>query len=97
VKDDAQLGLKSTALLFGRHGRACIGLFYLLAVTAWSIGGWMQGMSLPYAMGMLVIAAHLAWQTSRIDLGRPEVNFRLFLANILTGILLTGAAFIGTM
>ncbi|CAM5771106.1 4-hydroxybenzoate octaprenyltransferase [Labrys miyagiensis] len=97
VKDDAQLGLKSTALLFGRHGRACIGLFYLLAVAAWSIGGWMQGMSLPYAMGMLVISAHLAWQTLRIDLGRPEVNFRLFLANILTGILLTGAAFIGTM
>jgi 4-hydroxybenzoate polyprenyltransferase len=53
-------------------------------------------MSLPYAGGMLVIAAHLAWQTWRIDLARPEVNFRLFLANILTGALLAGAALAGT-
>jgi 4-hydroxybenzoate polyprenyltransferase len=42
-----------------------------------------------------VIAAHLAWQTWRIDLARPEVNYRLFLANIQTGVLLAGAAFMG--
>ncbi len=96
VKDDTQLGLKSTAILFGRHGKACVGLFYALTVLAWSVGGWLLGMSLAYAMGMLVIAAHLGWQTWGIDLDRPEVNFRLFLANILTGALLACAAFIGT-
>jgi 4-hydroxybenzoate polyprenyltransferase len=96
VKDDSRLGLRSTAILFGRHGRICIGLFYALTVAAWSIGGWMLGMSRSYAMGMLVITAHLAWQTWRIDLGRPEVNFRLFVANILTGGLLACAAWIGT-
>jgi hypothetical protein len=42
-------------------------------------------MSLPYAIGMLVITVHLAWQTRRIDLARPELSLRLFLANILTG------------
>jgi 4-hydroxybenzoate polyprenyltransferase len=56
----------------------------------------MLGMSRPYAIGMLVIAAQLAWQTWRIDLARPEVNFRLFLANILTGGLLACTALIGT-
>jgi 4-hydroxybenzoate polyprenyltransferase len=96
VQDDTHLGLKSTAILFGRHGKACIGLFYVLTVGAWSLGGWLSGMSLPYAAGMLLIAAHLAWQTLRIDLARPEVNYRLFLANILTGVLLAGAAFVGT-
>lgn len=96
VKDDTRLGLKSTAILFGRHGKICVGLFYVLTVVAWSVGGWLLGMSLPYAIGMLVIAAHLAWQTWRIDLTRPEVNFRLFLANILTGALLACTAFIGT-
>ncbi|MGZ2484040.1 4-hydroxybenzoate polyprenyltransferase [Rhizobium pisi] len=94
--DDTRLGLKSTAILFGRHGKACIGFFYALTVAAWSLGGWLTDMSLPYAGGMLVIAAHLAWQTWRIDLARPEVNFRLFLANILTGALLAGAALAGT-
>lgn len=96
VKDDTRLGLKSTAILFGANGKTLIGLFYALAVVAWALGGWMSGMSMPYAVGMLVIATHLAWQTWRIDLHRPEVNFRLFLANILTGALLAGAAFAGT-
>lgn len=96
VNDDTRLGLKSTAILFGRHGKACVGLFYGLTIAAWSIGGWLLGMPLPYGLGMLVIAAHLAWQTWRMDLARPEVSFRLFLANILTSVLLAGTAFIGT-
>ncbi len=97
VKDDKRLGLKSTAILFGRHGKAIIGVFYGLAVGAWALGGWLLGMSLPYMLGILVIAAHLAWQTGRIDLVRPEVNYRLFLANILTGLLLAGATVLGTL
>lgn len=39
LKDEARLGLKSTAILFGRHGQSLIGLFYALAVGAWSLGG----------------------------------------------------------
>lgn len=95
VKDDRSLGLKSTAILFGQRGKLIIGLFYALTIVAWSLGGRLSGMSLPYALGMLVIAAHLAWQTWRIDLARPEVNYGLFLANILTGLLLAASAFIG--
>lgn len=96
VQDDTRLGLKSTAILFGHRGKAWIGLFYALTVGAWSIGGWLLGMSIPYAIGMLVIAAHLAWQIWWLDLSRPEVNFRLFLSNVLTGVLLACGAFIGT-
>jgi 4-hydroxybenzoate polyprenyltransferase len=97
VRDDTRLGLKSTAILFGNRGRACIGLFYTIAIAAWSAGGWLTGMSLPYATGMLVIAAHLGWQTWRLNLSRPEISYRLFLANILTGMLLAAAAFAGTL
>ncbi|GES45433.1 4-hydroxybenzoate octaprenyltransferase [Rhizobium dioscoreae] len=97
VRDDTQLGLKSTAILFGARGKTFIGLFYAIAVAAWSVGGWMAGMSLPYVVGMLVIAVHLGWQTWRLDLSRPEVNYRLFLANILTGILLAATSFAGSL
>jgi len=96
VRDDTRLGLKSTAILFGRRGKMWIGLCYALAVGAWSLGGWLLEMSPPYAVGMLVIAAHLAWQTRRIDLARPDLNYRLFRANILTGMLLAGTALSGT-
>ncbi|XAZ24811.1 4-hydroxybenzoate octaprenyltransferase [Sinorhizobium sp. B11] len=96
VKDDSRLGLKSTAILFGERGKRIIGLFYVSTIAAWSVGGWLSGMSLPYAFGMPVIAAHLAWQVRRIDLARPDVNYRLFLANILTGLLLAASSLIGT-
>ena len=96
AKDDARLGLKSTAILFGQRGKTCIGLFYALTVASWSLGGWLSGMSLPYAVGMVVIAAHLAWQAWRIDLQHPELNFKLFLSNILTGVLLACTAVTGT-
>jgi 4-hydroxybenzoate polyprenyltransferase len=96
VKDDTRLGLKSTAILFGQSGKTCIGLFYALTVASWSLGGWLSRMSPPYAAGMVVIAAHLAWQAWRIDLQRPELNFRLFLSNILTGVLLACTALTGT-
>ena len=71
-------------------------MFYALAVAAWSLGGWLLQMSSPYTIGMLVIAAQLAWQTRRIDLARPDLNYRLFLANILRGVLLAGTALSGT-
>jgi 4-hydroxybenzoate polyprenyltransferase len=96
VKDDIRLGLKSTAILFGQRGKACIGLFYALTVASWSLGGWLSGMSPSYAAGIVVIGAHLAWQVWRIDLRRPELNFRLFLSNILTGVLLACTALVGT-
>ncbi|WP_298859444.1 4-hydroxybenzoate octaprenyltransferase [uncultured Sulfitobacter sp.] len=97
IRDDKRLGLKSTAVLFGAHGKSLISVFYALTVTAWSLGGWVLGMSSPYAFGMLVIAAHFGWQAWRFDIVRPEVNFRLFLANILTGAVLAASAFIGTL
>ncbi|MGO8070801.1 UbiA family prenyltransferase, partial [Rhizobium leguminosarum] len=56
LKDDARLGLKSTAILFGRHGKALIGLFYALAVGALSLGGWLLEMSPPYAIASIPIA-----------------------------------------
>ncbi len=97
VRDDKRLGLKSTAILFGARGRVFMGLFYGLAVSAWSLGGWMVGMSSHYAIGMAVIAAHLGWQARHFNIDRPEVSFRLFLANILTGALLAVAALVGTV
>lgn len=97
IKDDTRLGLKSTAILFGERGKSCIGFFYAIAVVSWSLGGWLAGMSVPYAAGMAVIAAHLFWQVWRMDLKRPELSYRLFLANILTGGFLACAALAGAL
>lgn len=96
IRDDKRLGLKSTAILFGAHGKAAIGLFYALTIAAWALGGFLTGMSASYALGIALIAAHLAWQVWRLDLERPDLSFRLFLANIGTGMMLAAAAYVGT-
>lgn len=94
---DAKLGLRSTALLFAARGRAVISLFYLLTVAAWSIGGWMVGMTWPYHIGVGIIAVQLAWQVYRFDLDHPSINFRMFHANIGTGAVLAGSALLGCL
>lgn len=96
LKDDTRLGLMSTAILFGQRGKTCIALCYASTVILWLLGGWSLDMSLSYTAGMMVIAAHLAWQIWRIDLRRPELSFRLFLSNISTGALLVCTALVGT-
>ncbi|NRE31729.1 4-hydroxybenzoate octaprenyltransferase [Burkholderia pseudomallei] len=95
--DDRKLKLRSTAILFGKRGREWIGVFYFSTVLLWAAGGWLLSMSAAYFWGMLVLAAHLAWQAWRIDVDRPDLNFKLFRANLVTGVILLGSTLVGTL
>jgi hypothetical protein len=67
MKDDIRLGLKSTAIIFSAHGKISVGLSCAFPVSAWSLGDWMLGISSLYAIGIAVIAGHLASQNWQID------------------------------
>lgn len=95
--DDAKLGLRSTALLFGARGKLFVGLFYLVAVAAWSVGGHLNGMSHWYQAGILLVATQLAWQVARFDLRRPALSFSMFLSNIAVGAMLAIFSFAGSL
>ena len=95
ARDDAKLGLHSTALLFGVHGKLFIALFYALSILAWATGGWLLGMSSWYQAGLAVMGIHLTWQVIQFDLCRPDTNFRMFLSNITTGAMLAVIALVG--
>lgn len=97
VADDAKLKLRSTAILFGKRGRAWIGGFYAATVALWSIGGWLLSMSSLYFAGMLMVAIQLAWQAWRIDVSRPDLNFKLFRVNMMTGLFLLASSLAGTL
>lgn len=96
VKDDTRLGLKSTAVLFGSHGKLAIATLYTMTALAWWVGGNMLGMSRNYGVGILVVAMHLGWQVSQFNSERPVANYGLFLANIITAALLVTATLLGT-
>ncbi|WP_337064518.1 4-hydroxybenzoate octaprenyltransferase [Rouxiella badensis] len=97
VRDDSQIGIKSTALLFGKYGKTCITFFYISAVVLWACGGWLIGMKPLYAVVMIFTAAHLLWQVWQLDLKKPSLSFNLFMHNILTGIFLAIATLAGTI
>src|SRR5690606_10495353 len=92
VRDDARLGLRSTAMRFGAHGKLWIGGFYAATIALWAWGGHAMGLGWGYQAGMVAVAAHLAWQLYTFDLQRPDRNFMLFRANLWTGVLLIAAA-----
>ncbi|MBO1111407.1 4-hydroxybenzoate octaprenyltransferase [Bordetella petrii] len=97
VRDDRQLGLRSTAMRFGARGKLWIGGFYATTIALWAWGGYAMGLGWGYQAGMAAVAVHLAWQLYTFDLQRPDRNFMLFRANLWTGALLVAAALAGTL
>jgi 4-hydroxybenzoate polyprenyltransferase len=87
-EDDALIGVKSTALLFGANTQTMLTLFYALAVLLIGVsirlsgGGW-----LAYA-GLIAFAAHLVWQIRSIRIDDPALCRRLFYSNRDAGSLL---------
>jgi len=91
AEDDALLGLKSTALLFGEHTRSMLALFSALAVALIGIAGWTASADIVFAVGLIAFAAHLAWQIARIDIADPALCLRVFKSNRDAGLILFAA------
>jgi 4-hydroxybenzoate polyprenyltransferase len=87
-EDDALIGVKSTALLFGDDTPKMLTLFYGLAVVLIGVAIYLSGAGwLAYA-ALAVFAAHLAWQIRSIRIDDPALCRRLFYSNRDAGFLL---------
>ena len=88
AEDDALIGVKSTALLFGARTRPALMAFYATAVAL--IGGalWLAAARWPAAIGLVAFAAHLVWQIVRLDISDPVLCLRVFKSNRDAGLLL---------
>ena len=87
-EDDALIGIKSTALLFGERTKSMLGLFYALAVVLIGLAGWSAGGGVVFALGLGVFAAHLAWQVARLDIHDPVLCLSVFKSNRDAGLIL---------
>ena len=86
--DDALIGIKSTALLFRERTKPMLALFYALAVVLIALAGLAAGAGLIFALGLLVFAAHLAWQIRRLDIDDPVNCLVVFKSNRDAGLIL---------
>jgi 4-hydroxybenzoate polyprenyltransferase len=97
-EDDALIGIKSTALLFGERTRPMLALFYTLAVLVIGAAAGAAGAGPVFALGLLAFAAHLGWQVVRLDIADPDGCLALFKSNrdagliLFAGLLLDAAA-----
>ena len=72
-EDDALIGIKSTALLFGERTKPMRWrVLRPLAVVLIGVAGLMAGAGMVFALGLIVFAAHLAWQIVRLDIDDPD-------------------------
>jgi 4-hydroxybenzoate polyprenyltransferase len=88
TEDDALIGVKSTALLFGERTQAALTLFYGLAVLLIGAALALAGAHWPAWLGLAAFAAHLAWQITRTDISDSALCLRLFKSNRDAGLLL---------
>lgn len=89
VEDDALIGVKSTARLFGERARPIVALFYAGAVACWLVAGLLAGAGLVFLFLMLAPAALLAWQVLRLRQRDPDDALAKFKANHWVGVAFT--------
>jgi 4-hydroxybenzoate polyprenyltransferase len=88
AEDDALIGVKSTALLFGARTQSALMVFYALAVVLIGAALALAGTGWPAWIGLAAFAAHLVWQIRRLEVGDPVLCLRLFKSNRDAGLLL---------
>ena len=88
AEDDALIGIKSTARLFGARTHLALIVFYGLAVVL--IGGALVLADARWSawIGLAAFAGHLVWQIKRLDISDPVLCLRIFKSNRDAGLLL---------
>jgi 4-hydroxybenzoate polyprenyltransferase len=88
AEDDALIGIKSTALLFGARTKPALVVFYGLAVALIGMALALAGAGWMAWIGLAAFAAHLVWQISRLQIGDAALCLRIFKSNRDAGLLL---------
>jgi 4-hydroxybenzoate polyprenyltransferase len=90
-EDDALIGIKSTALLFGAKTKPMLALFYGLAVVLFAAAGFTAGGGVVFALGLCAFAGHLIWQIVRLDTADPDNCLAVFKSDRDAGLILFAA------
>ncbi|MFA4995141.1 MAG: 4-hydroxybenzoate octaprenyltransferase [Bdellovibrionales bacterium] len=98
-RDDLQIGIKSTALLFGEVSLWWISLFYAATIFFLILAGWAEGdgVGQGYFWGLLVAAGFAAVQLILWKPDDPENCARRFSSNRAFGLIVLTAIIVGKM
>jgi len=87
-RDDAIVGVHSTARRFQARPRTWLTFFAVLTVAGFGLAGWLTGIGVLYYVALAAVAAHLAWQVVTLKPHDPADCLHKFQANRFIGWLL---------
>eukprot|EP00590_Aulacoseira_subarctica_P008624 CAMPEP_0172424978 /NCGR_PEP_ID=MMETSP1064-20121228/29221_1 /TAXON_ID=202472 /ORGANISM="Aulacoseira subarctica , Strain CCAP 1002/5" /LENGTH=271 /DNA_ID=CAMNT_0013167479 /DNA_START=362 /DNA_END=1177 /DNA_ORIENTATION=+ len=97
-KDDAKLGLKSTALYFGDYTKPILHGFAAMSLFGWSLAGYYAGIGIPiYYAGCTLAWSHLTWQIVTADLNDSSNLAKRFKSNQYVGGIVFASIVAGTI
>lgn len=86
--DDLKIGVKSTAILFGRFDKLIIGLLQLTTLILMALIGWMMQLGGAFYWSLLLAGALFIHQQRLISRRERDPCFKAFLNNNLVGLVL---------
>lgn len=92
--DDLEIGVKSTAILFGRFDKTIIGVLQLLTLALFIMLGYWLHLGAVFYWGVLASAGLFAYQQNLIRFRDRDDCFKAFLNNNQVGMIMALAIFI---
>ena len=83
--DDLRIGVKSTAILFGKHDKRIVGLLQLLTLALLLAVGERMAFGWPYQLSVVIAAGFFCYQQMLIANRERQACFRAFLNNHWVG------------
>lgn len=88
-EDDALLGVKSTARLFGARARLAAFAFHMGAAALIGLAGWIAGADRIGALTALAFLGHGLWQATQLSTHKDRNALEIFKSNIWAGGVIT--------
>ena len=96
-EDDLNIGIKSTAILFGNNTKQWIIIFYSLMVLCLILFGLLHDQNIYYFILLIFVSAHLFSQIKRLNIENKDECLSIFKSNQYLGLMVALALFIGIL
>src|ERR1700722_5663737 len=94
-EDDALVGVKSTARLFGERTAPFLAACYAGTLLLLAVAGWLAGLGGWFYLALVLPALLFGWQVATLDIDDPGLCLRLFKSNREAGLAVAAAILIG--
>lgn len=95
--DDLKVGVKSTALLFGKHTPIWLAGFSSTTIGGLAFAGHMAGLGWAFPVSLLAAGGHLAWQVGSVDYNSQSDCSTKFVSNKWLGAIVFGGVLMGKL